>query len=261
MSYTYQQRRSGTRSGRSPKSRNPFITFLFYLIPFVLFNGCILFLVISKPKLAVTVGDSHDYVTSVATIKVKSLIPTTSLSASMDSEEIVLEKSGRKEYTATIMKNGILEITAKSINGTFTTEFEQISSLDDNPPSITNNVIESGILTITMEDSQSGIDYDSLTATDSAGSSQKPLSIDKSNATATFKMDSAGLNILVKDLAGHLVQMHYTSTVEKAEDTKETEKASDKKSSTDTTKAKSNTNTTKAKNSTVKTDTLTEKAQ
>lgn len=252
MSYTYKQpRRAGIQSGRPYQSGNKLLTFLVYLVPFVLINGCIFYLATAKPKLDVTLGDSNDYITSVTTIKIKSLLPTTSLTASMDSEDIELEKVSRKEYTATVKKNGVLEISAKNFNGMITTDFEQISNLDDNPPSISSNEIESGILTIVMEDTQSGIDYDSIYATDSTGANLKPLSLDKTNQSATFKMDPAGLTVFVKDAAGHQVQANYTSVVEEAEEKKTTEKSStEKNSSTKNTSSKNTTTKTSTKNQT-----------
>lgn len=215
MSYTYKQpRRTALHHDRNLKPSNRFVGFLCYAIPFLLVNGCIFYLATAKPKVEVTVGDSDDYITSPITIKVKSLLPTKEISASMDSQDLALEKNSRREYTAVVQKNGVLEITVTNFNTMYTTDFEQISGLDDNPPVIISSTIESDILTIVMEDSQSGIDFDSLFATSSAGVSQKPLTIDKTNYTATFSMDPLGLTVTVKDMAGHQVQDTYTSPVE-----------------------------------------------
>lgn len=215
MSYTYKQpRRTAMRYDKSPKSSNRFFAFLCYAIPFLLINGCIFFLVTAKPKIEVTVGDSNDYITSPVTIKIKSWLPIKGIVASMDSEELELEKTSRKEYLATVQKNGVLEITVTNFNTMYATDFEQISSLDDNPPAISSDSIEEGILTLVLDDSQSGIDYDALVATSTTGANQKPLTIDKTTSTVTFKMDPLGLTVTIKDMAGHEVQSTYTSPVE-----------------------------------------------
>lgn len=252
MSYTYKQpRRTAMRYDKKPKPSSRLLGFLCYAIPFLLINGCIFYLVTAKPKIEVTVGDSNDYITSPVTIKIKSLLPTKGIVASMDSQELELEKTGRKEYVATVQKNGVLEITVTNFNTMFATDFEQISSLDDNPPTINSDSIESGILTIVMEDSQSGIDYDSLFATGSTGASQKPLTIDKTTSTATFKMDPLGLTVTVKDMAGHQVQSTYTSPVEvesnensKTESSKNSGSKTSSKSTSTKSSSKSTTNIT-----------------
>ena len=90
-------------------------------------------------------------------------------------------------------------------------DIEHIAVLDDTPPSFDEEsvVIENGTLTITIEDSISGINYDSLYATD-AGTKILPDSYDKENGEVTFKLEEGSLTVYVEDMAGNPNQASFS---------------------------------------------------
>ena len=91
-------------------------------------------------------------------------------------------------------------------------DIEHIAVLDDTPPSFDEEsvVIENGTLTITIEDSISGINYDSLYATDDAGTKILPDSYDKENGEVTFKLEEGSLTVYVEDMAGNPNQASFS---------------------------------------------------
>ena len=67
-------------------------------------------------------------------------------------------------------KNGVIEITVASINGMVAAAYEPVDILDELPPSINEDfTIEDNVLTFTIEDSQSGVDFNSISGTTAMG--------------------------------------------------------------------------------------------
>lgn len=221
MNDSYTRNRARNKRGDSPSSS--FFSFLFkWALPFLIINGCIFFLVTSKPQLTIIGAKEDNFLSTMTTITIKSVLPTRNLTATMDGKPIELKKIGKKQYTATITKNGALEVSIENFNGMVTTEFYQVDVLDDNPPAIVNHDIEDGILTFELEDSQSGVDYASIYAIDSTQTRVIPLTVDKLNSLVTFTMDPRGLNVFVSDLSGHKIQATFTSHMEGGVEVSET---------------------------------------
>ena len=99
-----------------------------------------------------------------------------------------------------------------SINGMIAAAYEPVDILDDLPPSINEEfTIEDNILTFTIEDSQSGVDFNSITATTAMGVPVTPT-IDKSNSKISFEIDSTGLTVYASDMCGNATQANFNPT-------------------------------------------------
>lgn len=202
-SYGFESTSNGSKKRRI---ENKFLRFLcFYLIPFFILNGIILYFATAKPSYEVVIHDTNDYITTSFTLKVTSPYPYKDLAVSMDGEDIELiqDENDKKTFTASVSKNGVLEISIKNFNGMPAASFEQINTLDDNPPVISDQITEDGILTLKLADTQSGIDYDSIYSVDSYSIAKEALTVDRESGILTFSMDPAGLTIHAKDLAGN----------------------------------------------------------
>lgn len=198
--YTY----SNSRSKKSAKLASPGLKtiLLFYVLPYLLINGLIFYFVTVKPKYTVTVGETTDYTTTSMTLNIKSILPTRNLSVSLNGEPLELETVDKKTYQASITLNGTIEVYLESFNGMAVSTYEHVNILDDEPPAIEVTSVEDGILTLSLADSQSGIDFSSLHATDSMGTVVQPLTVDKLNYTCTFPTDPNGMTLYVSDMAG-----------------------------------------------------------
>lgn len=198
--YTY----SNSRSKKNARLTSPGLKtiLLFYVLPYLLINGLIFYLVTVKPKYTVTVGETIDYTTTSMTLKIKSILPTRNLAVSLNGEPLEMEETDKKTYTAPITVNGTIEVYLESFNGMGIYTYEHVNILDDDPPAIEVTNVEDGILTIALSDSQSGIDFNSLHAIDSTGNMVQPLSVDKLNYTATFQTDPNGMTLYVSDMSG-----------------------------------------------------------
>ena len=191
-------RRSPKRgnSGR-PGNENRFLhNFLCYILPFIVFNVILYFLVTSSPRIEMTIGDTSDYKTVDVSFKVKSLLPIRKLTTTLESQDIEFQKENGV-YHATLTNNGALEVYAESWNGMPAQHNEHIAVLDDTAPSID-------------EDNVSGINYDSVYATDDSGKKITPLSYDKETGRITFELEKGSLTVYLEDMAGNANQAEFS---------------------------------------------------
>ena len=87
---------------------------------------------------------------------------------------------------------------------------EQVNILDDTPPDIKDSIIEDGVLSFRLEDTQSGVNYDTIYAYDDDTPEILPLSIDRSTGIITFDMQKENLTICVKDQVGNEARVTIT---------------------------------------------------
>lgn len=204
--------RRKTRSGnRNDAGKNGFLSvLLFYVLPFIVINGLIFFLVTSRPKGDITIGESSDYISTTMELKIKSLLPVNSMEVSLNGSPVEITKTGLKSYSAVLKSNGTLTVKLTCFNKMKTVIDEQVDVLDDTPPVIKDKVVENGILSFRLEDSQSGVDYSSISACDEDNQDIAPMSIDRSTGRVTFELIKDNLNITAKDNIGN--ELHVTIT-------------------------------------------------
>ncbi|HCD44279.1 MAG TPA: hypothetical protein DEQ64_11190 [Lachnoclostridium sp.] len=212
--------RRKTRSGsRNDAGQNGFLSvLLFYVLPFIVINGLIFFLVTSKPKGEITIGESSDYISTTMDLKIKSLLPVKSMEVALDGAPVEMTKTGLKTFSAILKNNGVLEVKLISFNKMKTVLYEQVDVLDDTPPSIKDKVFKDGALSFRLEDSQSGVDYSSISGCDEDNTDISPLSIDRSTGLVTFELKKDNLTITARDNIGNEMHITFTPQGESIED-------------------------------------------
>ncbi len=191
---------------------------LFYILPFIIINAIIFFLATTKPKYELSVAETNDYRTTTVTFSIKSYLPLKEVTITLNSEPLDLTRTGKNTYTAVISTNGILDVYMKNFNGMSLSEYEVIDILDDGAPELVSYDVNEGILTLTVKDTQSGIDYSSLYATTTSGTVVQPLSVDQANGLVTFQLDPGGLTVSIKDLSGNEYLPSFSVVKEAAAD-------------------------------------------
>ena len=200
-----------SNNGRSGNENRFLHNLLWYVLPFIVFNLLLLFLVTASPRIELTVGDTTDYKTVDVSLKVKSLIPIRKLTTTLESQDIEFKKEGGV-YHATLTNNGALEIYVESWNGMPARQNEHIAVLDDTAPSIDEEtvVMEDGKLELIAEDNISGINYEAVYATDDAGKRTAPVSYDKETGRITFDLEKGSLAVYLEDMAGNANQSAFS---------------------------------------------------
>ena len=178
---------------------------LFYVLPYIVINAIIFFLVTATPKVDMSVGDTSDYRTTQVEFKVDSMLPISEMTVQMESQPIEYTEVGRNHFVCDVSANGMLYVTVKSINGMQTNNYVSVSILDDTAPSIDEEscVISRGELTFVIEDSQSGVDYDSIYGIYDGNKEVKPTKMDTATGTVTIPMYSDSIELHFEDMVGN----------------------------------------------------------
>lgn len=207
----------GTRVKNTNPLSNKFIrTLLFWVLPYIIINGIIFTLVCSSPKVEITVGNTNDYVTAGVDFTVKSLLPIKELEVSLESSPLEYEKSGSK-YTCTADHNGTFAVKATSINGMQKSVFADVSVLDDTAPSVDEDSVSitHGVLTFTVTDTQSGVDFNSIYGICDGEEEIKPSEIDAALGIVSMELPTAAKTIELhfSDMVGNTRTGRITVTV------------------------------------------------
>lgn len=212
--------RRRTSSGyRRDNGKSGFLSvLLFYVLPFIVINGIIFLLVTARPKAEITIGESSDFISTTMELKVKSLLPIKTMEVSLDSTPIELTKTGGSTYKTTLKNNGTLEVKLTGFNKMKSVSYETVNVLDDTPPDVKDKVLDNGILSFRLEDTQSGVDYSSITASDEDNADILPLSIDRSTGLVTFEIKKENITITAKDKIGNELHVTFTPQGESFED-------------------------------------------
>lgn len=176
-----------------------------FFIPFVTINGLILFLFIQTPKIIVLDTDAKDYEENKIKFYIESALPTVDIKTFFEEQEIPYTKFGFY-YIIDSTNNGTYEINVKSLNGAVVNSYINIETIDSEPPIINTSdaSISGGLLSVTISDSQTGINYDNIYGINEDQSTVEPSYIDKASGTVQFKFDDKKkLTIHVEDNYGN----------------------------------------------------------
>lgn len=191
-----------TRSGQKKKKSSFWQVLLKYVLPFIAINLIIFFVVTSRPDFTVNVEDNGDYQSASLTITMKTIYPHKDFTVTLAGEPVELEKEDKKTYTAQLVGNGTLEVSVTNLNGMNKTVFENIDCMDDEPPVITEDDSAMGYVSMYVEDTQSGVDYDRIYAVDGIGHKIEPANIFRDESLVVFEFDAAPLEVHVFDNSG-----------------------------------------------------------
>ena len=250
-----------TRSHRN-KKKNPYTrtswkdnpvlrNLIFFVLPFLVINGLIFFFAVYTPKVELDIGDTTDYKSVDVTVRIHSLLPLKNSSITLDSAPLEMERDG-STYTATLTANGVVEVTAESINGMTRTVFEHVMVLDDTAPTVDEDyTLNSNFLTITVSDSLSGVNYDELYGRDEDGERVEPTSIDQETGTVVFPMSGNTITVHIEDFVGNAAEPSYSIRIEGLEeDAEENEEDSAENSEDEEDDSESTRSTTAARETT-----------
>ena len=192
------------------EEKKPGNVVLFYILPFLLINLLIFFLVTLRPKFKLHIEESSDFRTAEIQVELHPRLPLAAFDVKLDDTPLNLENLGGGHYKATVEKNGTLEVTVRYINGMHRTQYEHIGSVDDQPPLISGDELDGNMLTVSFDDPQSGINYDSIYGMDADEERVLPTDIDENENKAVFQVLTNRLEVHVSDQLGHEAVANFT---------------------------------------------------
>ena len=198
------------RNPNPGEEKKPGNVVLFYIIPFLLINLLIFFLVTLRPKFKLHIEESVDFRSAEIELEMHPRLPLAAFDVKLDDTPLNLENLGGGHYKTSVDKNGTLEVTVRYINGMSRTQYEHIGSVDDQPPLISGDELDGNMLTVSFDDPQSGINYDSIYAMDADEERVLPSSLDESENKAVFQVLTSRLEVHVSDQLGHEAVANFT---------------------------------------------------
>ena len=184
--------------------------FLGFLFPYVIINGLILFIIIDKPSINVLTDLSEQEKIDHIQFSIENILPIINVSVTNNDKAINFSKAGQT-YTFPINENGSYKIEATAINKMTVTTFCNVDTLDDVSPTInlTDATYSAGILTFTISDNDSGINYDNLYGIIN-NEKTSPHFIDKPTGTIKFKISTGqSITIHVEDNNGNISETTF----------------------------------------------------
>jgi hypothetical protein len=176
---------------------------LFYILAFIVANVIIFFCVTAQPKFSLRLENQEEFKSVTIHIQTKGILPTKSVTATLADQPLALEKVDRNHYTTTVKDNGTLLVNVTNFNGMQQSRFENIVTIDNAAPTITGEVTKEGVVTLLLDDSQSGINYDGLYGIDGNGHRLLPTSIDHDNEKVVFQYSGGKIDVHAVDNIGN----------------------------------------------------------
>ena len=140
-------------------------------------------------------------------LSVESLLPISSVTATIDGKNIPLYETSTHEYTIEPDVTGDMIVTVKCINHQYAQRKITVTNVDKTPPVVTSNMKKGNNIIIYAEDDISGIDYEKIYAQTITGVTVLPVNYDKKNGRIVFRYPSETLNIFIPDKAGNTLQL------------------------------------------------------
>lgn len=192
------------REKKKGRGKAVFRFFFFFLFPYLIINGAILYLAISRPTVSTDDPDTSDYKSASIRIRLHSLLPIKNVKATLEGEPVELKQDG-EDYIASLSDNGNLNIRAESINWMSDSVNVQVSLLDRTGPVIDKDSVDigSGYVEFQVSDTQSGVSFDSIYGVDSDGDNVKPIDINKESGGVTMPMKAESITVYLSDQAGN----------------------------------------------------------
>lgn len=140
-------------------------------------------------------------------LNVNSLIPVDRVNASIDGRNIPVYEVDAHVYSIEPSRNGKMEVTVTLVNRQQSTQYVDVSTVDRELPIATSCTKKGDFLYLYLSDNESGIDFQSIKASDLTGQEVVPTSIEEAIGCVVFPVVDDTLNVYVSDLAGNQLQL------------------------------------------------------
>lgn len=109
----------------------------------------------------------------------------------------------RGQYTVSVDRNGAYTVEVVSKTGQVVTADVEVNTIDETIPVMERYTVDGDSVAIYFTDHQSGVNWDSISATDSNGQTVPPLAVYPDQGCAVFALPQSNLDVTVEDLAGN----------------------------------------------------------
>ncbi len=139
-----------------------------------------------------------------------SLVPVKRVTATLGGTYIPIYETANHVYQVSPEANGELVITVTLANNQVNSQSILVEDVDVAAPTLLSNVQEGDTISLYVEDTDSGIDYDNVYAVKSDGETVKPVSIDEEAGRIDFAYPEYPMNIYIPDRADNVLHLVLT---------------------------------------------------
>lgn len=140
-------------------------------------------------------------------MNVESLLPVTSVVATIDGENVPVYEKATHEYSIEPSKVGEMLVTVKCVNRQYAQKKIKVTNIDKQAPTISTSKKSGGKIYIYLEDNLSGVDYNNIYAKTTSNKTIDPESFNEEKSMVVFTYPSESINIFVPDKAGNTLQL------------------------------------------------------
>lgn len=192
-----------------------FLRFFFgFLFPFVIINGLILFFFIQVPTITPVDENSTEFEDSKIKFSIDCILPIININTYFEDTEIAYSKLGNT-YVVEANENGNYKIIATALNKASTQVTVTIETKDIIAPTINvdSATITSNLLSFTVSDEHSEINYDAVYATNDNGEKVSPIYIENLTGTIQFEIKPGEqLTVHIEDIEGNSTETMFVAS-------------------------------------------------
>ena len=140
-------------------------------------------------------------------IRVKSDLPISRVSASVDDHGFPVYESGDRLYTVQPTENGELKVKVTLANRQYSVVSLDVDDIDYTTPILVGNAHVDDMLVLDVEDGGAGIDWNGIYAETLSGKTMAPLSYDEEAGEVIFEFPEESVNIFIPDFKENVLQL------------------------------------------------------
>ena len=176
----------------------------------VLIGALIVFLLIPVlfilPKYEVSAEGTGERGLPVYTVRVNSLFPVHSVTASVRQHTLPVYEADAKTYTIEPVRNGEMTIRVELFNRQELETTQEVSDVDANGPELIDSVVGEDSFTLYVKDAGIGVDYREVYAISASGEVIEPLSADEENGIV-FSYPEEAWDVYIPDHIGNTLHL------------------------------------------------------
>lgn len=147
-------------------------------------------------------------------VAVHSLLPVKSITAEIDGKNVPVFETAKGVFTVSPEISGKMTVTATIINSQINTVQVdvKVANRDKTPPVLDSSRVIGSRVYLYVYDDDTGVDYSSVTASDSGGSNVDPIDVIPEEQCIIFQCPSTVTTVNIADKKGNLLQLTLRPT-------------------------------------------------
>ncbi|MGC4020351.1 MAG: hypothetical protein QM793_14755 [Muricomes sp.] len=171
---------------------------------------CLVPLLFLTPDITLKMKESNNNGKPACELIVNSLIPISRITATVDGNNVPVYEVGNKTYSIEPTLNGTMTVTVLLKNHQFSSKTIDITGVDTATPTVISDKVVNDQIYLYLSDSDSGVDYEGISAVDIEGEEVLPVSYDDTKNYVIFDYPKKSLNIYIPDKAGNTLHLILT---------------------------------------------------